>query len=194
MSPLRFDDALVTGAQGVLALAGAWAALLLLAALVESATRGRVQALARVGCPVAWRPALLTVLGAAVSVAGVLGGPVQAAPRGGEGPGLVPDGGLLPVPTRPVDAAPPDGPAAPEGPAGPSRPARPVVTVVAGDSLWAIARERLGDDAAAARVQALTDALHRTNRGVIGPDPDLLHPGQRLRVPPTPSPREDPLP
>ena len=68
--------------------------------------------------------------------------------------------------------------------------------VAPGDSLWAIARTRLGAAAPAAQVQALTVALHHANRVEIGPDPDLLHPGQRLRLPadPAATSREDRLP
>ncbi|GAB3998893.1 LysM peptidoglycan-binding domain-containing protein [Nocardioides marmoraquaticus] len=193
MSAIRFDTALVGGAQVVLAVAGAWAVLLLLAAAVESVTRGRVRALARVGCPPAWRPALLCALGVLVSVAGASGGAAHAAPRGVEGPDVVPGAGLLPVPTRPHDQRhdqPPDQHDSSLGDA-------PAVVVVApGDSLWAIARARLGAAAPAAQVQALTVALHHANRVQIGPDPDLLHPGQQLRLPadPATTPREDRLP
>lgn len=180
MSPIRFDAALVGGAQVVLACAGTWAVLLLLAAAVESVTRGRVRALARVGCPPAWRPALLCALGALVTVTGPLGGAAHAAPRGVEGPDVVPKlgpgVGLLPVPTRPHDQHHP----APRG-------APAVVVVASGDSLWAIARTRLGAAAPAVQVQALTVALHHANRAEIGPDPDLLHPGQRLRLPADPA-------
>lgn len=192
MTPLEFDEALVMGAQGVLALAAAWGGLLLGAAVVESATRGRVRALARVGCPVAWRPVLLSTLAVAMSLAGGVAGPAQAAPRDVGPRGPAPGTALLPVPTRPVgDVA--RSPRAHERPGRPERP--PAVLVVGpGDSLWTLARGRLGGDAPAARVLALTVALHRANRAVVGADPDLVHPGQRLRVPPTPSPREDPLP
>lgn len=188
MTALRFDEALVAGAHGVLVLAVAWGGLLLGAAVVETTTRGRVRALARVGCPVAWRPVLLTGLGVAMSLGGVVVGPAQATSREEGPPRPAPATGLLPVPTRPVDDRPGSArllrDAAPE----------PVVTVAPGDSLWGLARARLGDEASPAHVQALTLALHRANRAVVGPDPDLIHPGQRLRVPVPPSPREDPQP
>lgn len=51
-----------------------------------------------------------------------------------------------------------------------------------GDSLWTIAaraRGPLDDD----RVRALTTRLYDLNRGVVGPDPDLILPGQVLRLP-----------
>lgn len=63
------------------------------------------------------------------------------------------------------------------------RPPTTVVFVQPGDTLWAIARAalppRAGDGAVARRVQA----IHRANRSVIGADPDLIRPRQRLRVP-----------
>lgn len=64
-----------------------------------------------------------------------------------------------------------------------SRSVRESIVVRPGDTLWAIARSRLGsrsDDATVAR------EVHRwygTNRDVIGDDPDLIRPGQRLTTP-----------
>lgn len=54
--------------------------------------------------------------------------------------------------------------------------------VVPGESLWSITRSHLGDvddDAVAAAWPVLYD----TNRDVVGPNPDLIHPGQELTVP-----------
>jgi nucleoid-associated protein YgaU len=67
---------------------------------------------------------------------------------------------------------------------------RPVV-VAAGDSLWAIAAQRLASSATQGSVPTLRaidrswPRWHAANRDVIGPDPDLLHPGQRLQHPVT---------
>jgi nucleoid-associated protein YgaU len=69
---------------------------------------------------------------------------------------------------------------------GPSRAERRVadeVVVRRGDSLWDIAARHLGPEATAAEVAVEWPRWHRANRAVIGPDPDLLAPGQRL-VPP----------
>lgn len=63
-------------------------------------------------------------------------------------------------------------------------PAREVVVVRPGDSLWGIAADRLGAAATAADVAAYWHRLHRLNADVIGDDPDLVLPGQRLRLPP----------
>ena len=51
-----------------------------------------------------------------------------------------------------------------------------------GDSLWSLATSILGS-AAEARVAHLTEQLFVTNRRVVGADPDLIHPGQKLSVP-----------
>jgi hypothetical protein len=57
------------------------------------------------------------------------------------------------------------------------------VTVVAGDTLWSLAGEALGPGAGAAEVAQSWPQWWQTNRQVIGADPDLIHPGQRLTVP-----------
>lgn len=66
-----------------------------------------------------------------------------------------------------------------------------LVVVRPGDTLWALARAGLppsrGDDEVAARVHE----IHQANRTVIGPDPDLIRPGQRLRMPPATTMREE---
>ena len=60
--------------------------------------------------------------------------------------------------------------------------------VVAGDSLWSIAERALleatGAAPAAADVAAYWPVLHAANRDLVGPEPDLIRPGQRLRIPP----------
>ena len=57
------------------------------------------------------------------------------------------------------------------------------VVVRSGDTLWAIARDRLGHDSDVATTAHAVDRWHDTNREVIGSDPDLIHPGQRLSPP-----------
>ncbi len=62
--------------------------------------------------------------------------------------------------------------------------------VAAGDTLWDLARERLastgdrstGDQSADGLVAAETARLYRANAGTVGPDPDLIRPGQPLDV------------
>jgi nucleoid-associated protein YgaU len=87
---------------------------------------------------------------------------------------------------RPTDAAPPTGVAPRTGVAPPtSRPAPHAARVVvrAGDSLWTIAATRLGRGVPAHRVAAEWPRWWAANRTLIGSDPDLIHPGQRLQPP-----------
>jgi nucleoid-associated protein YgaU len=54
--------------------------------------------------------------------------------------------------------------------------------VTAGDTLWDIGRALIHskDDGA---IAAYVQRLHQLNRDVIGDDPDLILPGQRLQLP-----------
>jgi hypothetical protein len=52
-----------------------------------------------------------------------------------------------------------------------------------GDSLWALVAAELGTDATDSAVAARWPQWYAANRGVIGPDPDLILPGQVLRIP-----------
>lgn len=61
-----------------------------------------------------------------------------------------------------------------------------IVTVQEGDTLWGIAADHLpvgSDDAAVAAAWPL---WYEANRDVVGPDPDLIHPGQVLTAPGAP--------
>ena len=72
----------------------------------------------------------------------------------------------------------------------PGRRPQPAVVVRPGDTLWAIARiglPRPDNDDVAARVRE----IHQANRAVIGADPDLIRPGQRLRMPRPSTMREE---
>ena len=75
-------------------------------------------------------------------------------------------------------------PAAPREHGVPSR----TVVVSPGDTLWDLAVADLPQGADVALVAAHWRAIHAANRAVIGPDPDLILPGQRLRLPRPPSP------
>jgi nucleoid-associated protein YgaU len=57
------------------------------------------------------------------------------------------------------------------------------VVVHPGDSLWSLAAHELGPDASAAEIAARWPEWYAANRQVIGSDPDLILPGQVLRVP-----------
>jgi len=58
-----------------------------------------------------------------------------------------------------------------------------VITVRRGDTLWDLAARRLGPGASDAEVAVEWPRWYAANREVVGPDPDLLLPGQQL-VPP----------
>jgi nucleoid-associated protein YgaU len=81
---------------------------------------------------------------------------------------------------------------APHGVGAPGTPPRsapegrtdaPEVIVHRGDSLWAIAARHLGPGATNAAIAAEWPRWWAANRDVIGPDPDLILPGQRLTPP-----------
>ncbi len=83
---------------------------------------------------------------------------------------------------------------APRAPAPPTstlrRTATPVdeVVVQTGDSLWSITVRTLAPDADLHDVDAAWRALYAANRDVIGADPALIRPGQRLRLTRRPAP------
>ena len=58
------------------------------------------------------------------------------------------------------------------------------VTVMAGDTLWDLAAAQLGSLATSTEVAELWPRWYELNRLVVGPDPDILLPGQILVVPP----------
>ena len=57
------------------------------------------------------------------------------------------------------------------------------VVVRRGDTLWDIARAHLGSHAEPATTARAVGLWHDMNRDVIGPNPDLIRPGQRLDPP-----------
>ena len=69
---------------------------------------------------------------------------------------------------------------------GRPRPADPTprtVVVRPGDTLWGLADATLPPRAPASAVTERWHRIYRANRGVIGADPDLIQPEQRLRLP-----------
>jgi nucleoid-associated protein YgaU len=81
----------------------------------------------------------------------------------------------LPRLDRPLGAA-----ASLDRPVGPAP--RPV-TVRRGDSLWLIAERGLGRRPGSSEIAKEWPRWYAANRTVIGDDPDLIRPGQRLRPP-----------
>lgn len=146
------------------------------------------------GVPPVVRRCVLVACGAALT--GAVVAPAGATPgdlhldRAGS-PGLAAISGL-PLPDRPSDTSPPVGHLAlrlagrtPPAPAH-AAPQQPrLVEVRPGDTLWGIAAEHLGPDAGPEAVERLWHRIYDANRGVVGPDPDLVRPGQQLRLPRT---------
>ncbi len=166
-----YEELLVAGAAWILALGTTWAALVCAAAVLEVTSAGRVVLTARLGCPAPARRLVLATIGVVLAGGGALvTSPVVAAPvpldesRAGHSRVVA-----LPVPSRPTEAA-------------YSVPHQRRVEVQPGDSLWQISRER-SRAASASDVARVVERTYRSNRGVIGPDPDLIQPGQRLVLP-----------
>lgn len=161
--PLRFEDLLTAGAAWLTLAGTAWLCLVVAATVLEALARTQGRRLrVRVPAPRLLHRWLLALVGGAL-VAG-LAAPAQA-------------DSTLPSPGRVAGAAPDTGQSPPRHDSGPS-----VVRVRAGDSLWTIARER-HPGAGSTELAHVVRALHAANREVIGPDPDLIRPGQRLRMP-----------
>ena len=182
-----FNDLLAVGAGWLVVVCSGWVVMICLAAGVERATAGRLRATSWVACPPALRRALLAGLGAALVTA-----PTQAS-AGTSPSGLTPGASQgterpspppLPVPARPLGGA--------------THGRTHLVVVRPGDVLWRLAEDRLPGSAPAQAVAALVERLHHRNRALIGPDPDLIRPGERLVLPPrnlrgpTPHPQEKP--
>ena len=82
-----------------------------------------------------------------------------------------------PAPAAPRPAAPPAAPGQPGAvPVAQPAPAEETYTVAKGDSLSKIAKHHLGDANAWHRI-------YEANKQVIGDNPDLIKPGQKLRIP-----------
>lgn len=179
-SPHAGLDALLAGAAAVaawlvvarLAAAGAATAL---AALPGAA--GRCAAVAAAALtPALLRGVLRLALGAAVAGSPALAAPASwADPSGGDG---------LPVLDRVAAVETPGGSTGDRAAAPPDSAPGPVTVVVRpGDCLWRIAARALPAGHTAADVARSWPRWYAANRAVIGPDPDLIRPGQRLQAP-----------
>jgi LysM repeat protein len=93
------------------------------------------------------------------------------------------------TPTRSGTASPaaatPSPPPAPAPPAAtPTAPDAATYTVAPGDCLWSIAASRLGAGATARAIDRGWRAIYAANHDAIGADPNLIHPGLVLALPP----------
>ena len=151
------------------------------------------QALATVVLPRAIRQAVALTLGVGIVTAGasLAAADPAAPPPGSTAPS---DGATVDWPVRPpaVPAPPAVAPPSHGGPRGFAEPVNGGVLVAPGDSLWAIAGDSLDPGATPSQIAAAVTAWYWTNREVVGPDPDLIHPGQHLLhptpIPPAPLP------
>ncbi|MGN6754249.1 MAG: LysM peptidoglycan-binding domain-containing protein [Intrasporangium sp.] len=177
-------------------------ALTALALLPGALGRGAAR-LASALTPALVRRALCLLLGTGVGTVSLPTGPVMAVPAmtgasvpTAPGPGCAPTADVPradPAPTpapdprwrpsRPVPAADPEAAAllapAPRTSGVPDD----VVTVRRGDSLWSLAARHLGPGATDREIALMWPHWYAVNADVIGPDPDLIRPGQQLRIP-----------
>ena len=193
-------DVLVISAAGLLAwVVWGWGALGL-ALTAASALPGIVGGAARLALhavlPAAARRSAALALGLGLGVAGPLLGPAgllsptPAAASGSWTPSTAGTDLDWPMAARPV----PDWPASATPAPAPDWPSAAVPAdahvVVRGECLWHIAGDRLlaqhGRTPTDGEVAAATRAWWQANADVIGPDPDLLLPGQVLSPPDPP--------
>lgn len=108
-------------------------------------------------------------------LAGATGPAGPAGPTGATGP-TGPAGNPTPVSTKP--------PAQKPGGGNAPKPSRPVAaaaattsyTVQPGNTLWGIAQKFYGNGAQYTKI-------YNANKGLIGSNPNMIHPGQRLTIP-----------
>jgi len=190
-----FEELLVAGCAVAALLAASWLWAVTCLVAVRAA-RGHGETTRAV--PIALRRLVLVACGAALAGAGSV--PAGAAPGAA--------GGIagLPLPDRATGAASSTTSAVAATPVvRPSRAGRAAATALTpdadvlvvrpGDTLWQIAVRHLPPGAGAAEVTGCWQRIHELNRAVIGDDPDLIHPGQRLRLPhrwPGPTERKQP--
>ena len=193
-TPTAPDTSVVAAAAAVAYVVAGWL-LVVAVAVALAATSGRLGHAAhsaqRILAPLAVRRAVALALGLAVVTGAAAPAAAEPGPAGGS-PHSVSAVSGLDWPTTPASPATSPSPATPTTPA--AQPAPPSVSadgqpvvVRPGDSLWRLAERDLADrdDRVVSdhEVAAAWPSWWSANRDVIGPDPDLLHPGAVLTPP-----------
>lgn len=164
----EFTDLLVIVCAAAMAVAAGWLWAITTDVVVRVLRTGPGDGGVAVRRPGALRAVLLAACGVVA-----LGTPAAADDRPPVAPSSLAG---LPLPDRATSDAPlPD--RADDGPRQ--------VRVRPGDSLWAIAEQRLGPRATVVEIVGYWHRIYDHNTDVIGPDPDLILPGQLLELPPT---------
>jgi hypothetical protein len=186
------DHAVVALAGTAAWLAAVWLAcgLLALAAAALPGAAGRVgQLISRRLLPRAARHLLAGSAGLGILVAPVAAG--ASAHAGLEHRSPARAATAIPSPSWPVDPPRPATVSAPNWPSVPAQSEPPQrrrtpadeIRVRTGDSLWLIAAHRLGPHASPAHIAHEWPRWYAANRAEIGPDAELIHPGQVLHAP-----------
>lgn len=126
-----------------------------------------------------------TTVAPVVPVASAVEPPARAAPTqpvGPPRPGAVVHGAEIPAPVV-TERPPPDPPQVAATAPAPVA-AGPTYTVAAGDCLWSIAARVLGRNATSRAIDRGWRAIYAANRDAVGADPNLIHPGLVLGLPP----------
>lgn len=182
-SAAQFDDLVVAGCELAAVVAAGWL-WLLVSLVVRDAVHGRAGR-RRAGVPAVVRRVVLA--GCGLGLATGIGLPAQADPGADDRPAVASLLAGLPLPdrmtttqwlgqlardpaARSIRASHPGG--------GPDQ-----VVVRSGDSLWTLAAGDLPAAASDADISRRWREIYAANRPVIGPDPDLIVPGQRLLLP-----------
>ncbi len=172
------DVALTDMAAALLLACAGWLWLVTTVVAVEAARGVAGDPGARRGLPSGVRRLVLAACG--VALVGGLAQPSYAVTgqirSAGAGPPSHRGLAGLPLPDRAVARRAPRS-------AGHPPPARATVVVAPGDTLWAIAVRVLPAHSPDARIAARWQEIYAANRSLIGPDPDLIVPGQRLLLP-----------
>jgi hypothetical protein len=161
-----FAEALVRASAAIACGCVVWGWLGVIAVVLEALRRpGTAGTRSTRGVPVVLRRLVLAACGVALTATAA---PALAGSGTDAQHGMPQVLAGLPFPSRATDLAAQTG---------------PEVVVRSGDSLWAITERRLADGASDADITSGWQALYARNREVVGDDPSLIHPGQRLVLP-----------